>query len=248
MRFQLRFPLAFLATILAAHFAAAAEQTSLCEAALRAAGIESPSEIERHMSRFDVLCENVRARISPNAPCRERAAILLDALHKDVLRGPYNPHLWNIAETLQSGTYNCLTATILYLDLCARFDISASAVFQPGHLLCRVEDDPPFLVETTCARWFDFESPATRSLEGRNLSRREILAKVHYNRASALLVDDQFEAALASLRTSRLFDPLDNAARENEAAALHNWALQVAEKRAKLRPEDRARNLTRPDF
>jgi hypothetical protein len=248
MRFHVRYVLASLAIVFAARQAAAAEQTSLCEAALRAAGIESTSEIERHLSRLDDLCETLRSRIPPNAPCRERAAVLLDALHKDLLRGPYNPHLWNIAETLESGAYNCLTATILYLDLCERFEISASAVFQPGHLLCRVEDDPPFHVETTCARWFDLESPATPSLASRVLNRAEILAKVHYNRAAALLAEDRFEAALACLRTSRRLDPLDNAARKNEAAALYNRGLQVVEMRAKKRPRDGARNLTRPEF
>ena len=237
MRIPLPFALAAVAILVCAPpFARAAQERSLCEDALRAAGIESRAEIERHLSRFERLCEVARIQVSQDASSRERAAVLLACLHKEVLTGPYNPNLWNVADTLDNGSYNCLTATILYFDLCERLEISVSAVSQPGHLLCRVEGNPPFLVETTCSRWFELSAPAAFSSEGRVLGRAEILAKVHYNRALALLAEDRFAAALACLRTSRRLDPLDNAARENEAAALHNWSIRLADEAGAKKP------------
>ena len=82
--------------------------------------------------------------------------------------------------------------------------------------------------------------------DGRDLGRREILAKIHYNRALSLLAEDRFEAALACLKTCRRLDPLDPAPRANEAAALHNWSLELA-KQVAARVKEEGLNLTRPD-
>lgn len=208
------------------------KEFSLCEAALIAAGCESQAALAHSMRRFEQLCEVASRQISQCDSPREGAAALLDCLHREVLNGAFQATDWHIGNTLENGRYNCLTATLLYMSLCRRFELVITGISTPSHVFCRLETEA-FDVETTAPRWFELyaSSRPRPALSARTLNDAELLAKVYYNRGLALLAENRYQEAVRCLGTSRRLDSLDTLARENEVAALNNWALALVAQR-----------------
>jgi tetratricopeptide (TPR) repeat protein len=209
------------------------QRHSLLRAALIAGGIADERELSDWQDCFAYLCEPLQQRTAAGETLTPKE--LFAFLHSEILTGEYNAAVTTLPATLRSGNYNCLTATVLLLELGDRYQVQLEAVSTSGHIYCRHLGPEPCEIETTCPTWFQSgrtasEQPiARRFASSRNINRVQVVAKIYYNRGLALLADKQFAMALPLLERSQQLDPHDADARENLLAGVNNWALSLAE-------------------
>jgi hypothetical protein len=199
------------------------------EAALIAGGVSEESELSRVVRSLHALADEAPPR--PDGSLRSQAQDMHDLLHGAVLTGAYNDDTADVRSTLTGGDYNCLTATILYIELCRRRGLAAFAVSLPGHVYSRVESRvsgsaESVDVQTTYRDWFRSASVwETQKPAGRCLKPTELIAKLYYNRGVRRHRQQRYAESVASLRTACSLDAEDAAARDNLLAAINNWAL-----------------------
>ena len=184
--------------------------------------------------RWQEILIELRTVSSPSESTPEIATDLLRFMHKSILTGQYSADCNALQRTLSDGDYNCVTATILYCCLANQCGLPVKAVSVPGHVRCRLVENPPYPIETTDPDWtarrqaMDQDSPAGQQgtgQQGRLLSPVQLLAKLYYNRGLVLLSQRQYEEALAATELSWQLDPYHEAAGENVATVINNWAL-----------------------
>ncbi|MEX2112888.1 MAG: hypothetical protein WD845_06860 [Pirellulales bacterium] len=184
---------------------------------------ETAAEVERELNaRIDQLQR--RGTVVGNA--LDRARVIHEFIHADILRGKYDPAASDLAVTLAGGAYNCASVSAVFLTFAQAFGVDATAVSVVGHVWCRIETEAgPFDVETTCRDWFVLaaaragftpqeharQSPAwqehlRRVAQARELDQAAFLAVFHYNRGVRLLRQGEFEAAAAANRTALELD------------------------------------------
>jgi hypothetical protein len=214
------------------------ESLDLIDAALIASGVTESAPRERWLrvrdARYAVMDLPAIARL----PANHRPAAILAGLHREILAGKFHPSATLLQDTLATGNYNCVTATILYHDLCARCDVPAEIVAQSGHVHSRLPGPPSEEIETTRRDWFTREAeppPAAAKIKSasitvcRVISPTQLLGRVYYNRALAALERQQFAPAIDLLHLSLALDAHDRDARENLLAGFNNWALALSE-------------------
>jgi Tfp pilus assembly protein PilF len=216
-------------------------QFDMVEAALVASGATSDEELARWLRVRDARYAAVDLRQITRLPLTHRPAAVLSALHREILAGRFHPTATLLPQTLASGDFNCVTATVLYYDLCSRVGVPVEIVAQSGHVNCRLVGPPQQDVEATRRDWFERSLTERASLSqgtpagvSADASRRVItpvhlLGRIYYNRALADLEQKDFSAAISRLQVSLQLDPSDRDAQENLLAALNNWALALCE-------------------
>lgn len=188
--------------------------------------------------------ERVRQE-SSDEPWR-KAKGALELLHRQVLR-QYESDADRLHETFEYGKYNCVTAAVLYVCLCARLGVEAAAWQAPEHVSCVVYVGSEAIgVEPTSPRWPapELVSPSSLSLvcsnfalhrtrattgHSRQLSLRALAAAVYYNIGSRALLDGRYSLALHSNHKALLLDPQNEPAARNLLAAINNWAVSEAQ-------------------
>lgn len=171
-------------------------------------------------------------------------------LHEQILRGEYRDSGFDVIQTLDSGHYNCLTATILLKVLGDLHGVPLQLVASPRHVATMLPDGSP--VEATCPEWFD-HSLSTRvpptgavirasatatetSVMGLSAPQNEkptvidgwqLVARVHFNRGLEALGRSEFSQARDQFALAAQRDPQFIEARQNQFAALNRWALQL---------------------
>jgi tetratricopeptide (TPR) repeat protein len=218
---------------------------SLPEAALIAEGIRSPARLRLLTAKFDAWEKELRSRAPQALPAHARAAAVFKFMHQRVLTGRYEAGCNELSRTIRYGDFNCVTATIVYLDLTRRCGLSLVGIGVPGHVRARLKGPESLDIETTCPVWFppscgareslcpDSQSPAKAHAPapGRILSDCALVAKIYYNRGSRLLDEGRFADSIAATRAALTLDVADETARKNLLAAYNNWALSLCEKR-----------------
>lgn len=215
---------------------------SLLEAGLIASGVDCPVELSQHVDRFTTI--TYQAFLSSDSVATDaaiQADELLQRLHRLVLIGDYDPFCTEIDRTLATGTFNCVTSTILFQYLAQLHGLTVTTIGQPDHVFCRIPGYPPITIETTSPQgWIEGEfdisglghSGAHGSLspdvspDERVLTDVQLVAKIYYNRAVVLLKANAHAAALPWLLRATGLDPEDTLARNNLLACLNNWALE----------------------
>lgn len=221
------------------------DQFSLVEAALVAGGTKDRQRLTKLSDQFNLLVQQLEAEIPPGCSMRQKAIWAFHFLHRQVLTGPYQSDLYKLEETLSQGTYNCLTATILYQAFCQHLQIPTTAISTPGHVRCLLFLKQPIKVETTYSTWFDVGDVSLHSNNSistinnnsisssfaieREITPVQLVAKVYYNRAALHLHQKQFLQAMVALKICLVWDGGDRSARENRLACLNNWALFLSD-------------------
>jgi len=206
----------------------------LLRAALIAGGVNDDRTLSHWQQRFEELCQPLDEKRVRGTPITPEALFVF--LHTQIMTGEYRASVTTLPETLSSGNYNCLTATILLVSLGDRYHMPIEAISTSGHIYCRFVGEKPIDVETTQSDW----AKATRARSGtrtsdeqlppvRSIDSAQVIAKIYYNRGLEQLGRRQFEHAVALLHRSLQLDPRDADARENLLAAFNNWALFLAE-------------------
>ncbi len=218
---------------------------ALLEAALIAGGVGDAERLAASTARFERLVEKAAGAIEADASAEAIAMKLFDFMHREVLVGGYDLECTDLAATLEHGQFNCVSSTVLFNCLAARFGLDAVGMELPGHAMSRLRlNGKPVDVETTCPAWFrlqhdpkrraalvaktigtEISAPGARS--PREVSSVELVAMIYYNRGVDLLTERRFaEAAAANAKALRL-DPSSETARGNLLATLNNWAITV---------------------
>lgn len=213
------------------------DEVGLLDAAVIAGG-GSQADLRAARQKLAAQWLEVGEPLIDTLPPADRPRAILSALHRLVLTGNYQAECTEVQRTLESGDYNCVTATVLYLDLCRRHGLTGSAVAIPAHVYCRLQGKHEQDIQTTCQDWFDVagrnssafaKQVAAQATPPRVLSDIELLGKVYYNRGVSQLEAHQYGAAIVLLKTSLALDPRDEPARNNLLAAHNNWALALCD-------------------
>jgi hypothetical protein len=140
-------------------------ELDITDAALIASGFESRASLRGARARFEGLVGPVLEQLRSVQDPRERARLLLGALHqKGGLFGEYDARATTLAEILDRRRYNCVSASVVYNILALRLALDVSAQLLPTHArtMLQLGETPskqPLVVETTSPEGFD---PDTR--------------------------------------------------------------------------------------
>ena len=204
------------------------DQHSLVEAALIVAG-HNKETIARYNARLKQSIARCRPRVRPTDSTQNQLRIIFRHTSAEFLKGKYQSDIYDLGKTLDQGDFNCLTATILFKEICQAFSIHVDALWEPSHVQCwaTLRGNFGYIVETTAASDYDAVSGmrSAEQLTLRRLSKSELLAKVYYNKGVRALKTDAYPTALASTWLGTLLDPRDSPAQNNLRACFNNWAL-----------------------
>jgi hypothetical protein len=219
------------------------DRYSLLDASLLASGVRDEAELASARDRLDSLWLEVGQPLIEKLPPDDQIKAIFAATHRLVLTGAYKAECTEVHRTLTSGDYNCVTATIVYLELCRRHGLVGSAVAVPGHVYCRLHGSTDLDIQTTCKEWLDVRAGKAKSATATALAKQlaaqtaaprqltgvQLLGKIYYNRGVSLLEQHHYAEAIALLKTSLQLDPFDGPAHNNLLAAHNNWALQLCD-------------------
>lgn len=208
----------------------------LLEAALIAGGMEDSAALRRYRQQFEQHCRSMSDLLSENLPPSQRAQRLHFAMHDQILTGNYQAGSTDVAACFDRGDFNCVSATIVFQSLAARFNVPVTASAARGHVWIRLLGPSPLEIETTCPTWFSSlesnDSAAASDRRGavpRTIGEVALVGKIYYNRGVQGLEQDHCEAAIAFFEIAKRLDPTDRQAHENLLAALNNGALSLAD-------------------
>jgi|GEM_PF-1676533 len=225
------------------------EGNLLLWAALAAEGHASERDFLPQQRRLRELARKFKADIRSSADLRTQATALHELVHREVLTGGYDLGCSTLTETLQTGRFNCVTATILYVALCHEVGIEARGLEIPAHVYAQVGSGSDAIrVETTCARWFelsardlaaaervvpgrpaDANSNNTADAAPRALDIWQLTAILYYNQGVDHAERNNYPAAIAANSKAYRLDPLSRSIRKNLLSAINNWALDMAD-------------------
>lgn len=204
------------------------DKHSLVEAALIVAG-HNKENVARYNARVKQSIARCRPRVRPTDSTQNQLRIIFQHTSAEFLKGKYQSDIYDLGKTLDRGDFNCLTATILFKEICQAFSIHVDALWEPSHVQCwaTLRGNFGYVVETTAASDYEAVSGmrSADQLTLRRLSKSELLAKVYYNKGVRALKTDAYPTALASTWMGTLLDPRDSPAQNNLRACFNNWAL-----------------------
>ncbi len=172
---------------------------------------------------------------------------LLERLHEVVLTGGYCRQATNPIVVHRIGRFNCVSATIVFVEVCRRLRWHTAPIGRPGHVACVVSTSGRFwFVEPTLrpSVWSEAIRPAGvvphvttgEELHGslvsplfpdewQVLTPSELVGTVYFNRAVDLLAVGEFAAACRAQLVAVWLSPRSAASWENLVGILNNWAV-----------------------
>jgi hypothetical protein len=173
------------------------DEHTLLEAALIAGGVRDANQLAESADRFDRLAEKAAGSIEEELSAELLATKLFDFMHREILVSGYELECTDLAATLEHGQFNCVSSTVLFNCLAARFGLHPVGMELPGHAMSRLHLGGKHVdVETTCPAWFrlqhdpkrraaliaktigaDLHGPGTRP--GREVSPVELVAMIY---------------------------------------------------------------------
>ena len=108
------------------------------DAALIVSGARDRQELDALRRRFEQQIAPIVARVTSLSTPAERAAALLGALHpartsQAPLLREYAVNATTLADVIETGRYNCVSATIVFTILATRLGLDANPVLTPTH-------------------------------------------------------------------------------------------------------------------
>jgi tetratricopeptide (TPR) repeat protein len=216
-------------------------QFSLIEAALIASGVRDSGELADYANRYTAWLNAIRPTLDRETDDQRRTELLFDFMHRRILSGVYNARATELMHPFDDGSYNCVSATVLFAALALDCGLNVHAIERPRHAMCVLHSGGTRLnIETTCPNWFQIASAEREQAEAaaiaraagdapvanrREVSPAQLVAVIYYNRGVDLLRDGRPDQAVSvNLRAIEL-DPQNETARGNLLASVNNWAL-----------------------
>ena len=208
------------------------DEFSLWEAALVASAVDDEQELCLRREWLERLVAAWRSGIEGHASPRQRARALHEQMHRELLTGGYNAASSTPIETIDTGRFNCVSATLLYCVLAERFGLAVVPIESPSHVACRLADAQEACeIQTTCPEWFTQMivpcKPASAATSCQ-ISQPELIAAIYYNRGVDLLSRKQFAPAVAVMHRAHRLHPSQASVRGNLLAAMNNWAIALS--------------------
>ncbi|MFP6676289.1 MAG: tetratricopeptide repeat protein [Pirellulaceae bacterium] len=204
-----------------------------------AASQATPAESRRLQLQYLDLLKEARQLFAAAESQLAAASDIHALMHERVFSGQYTPKCTSLVDAMESGNFNCVSATILFQSLTTPCGLMVTPIATPSHVYCRIELDSPVDVQTTCADWFEFmdrpdlqqaalaRTPGySPNIAPRSLTTAQLIGKIYYNRGVYLLNDKDFSDAERNFVASIRFDQTDQSTHENLLATWNNWALQ----------------------
>jgi tetratricopeptide (TPR) repeat protein len=204
-----------------------------------AASHATPAQARRLQLQYGGLLKKARQLTAEAESPIAAASQIHEMMHRLVFTGRYTPKCTSLVAAMESGNFNCVSATILFQSLATPCGLNVTPMATPSHVYCRVEMESPVDVQTTCPDWFDYmerpdlQQEALRQTPGyspnsppRRLTTTQLIAKIYYNRGVYLLNAHHFAEAEQNFSASIRLDRTDQSAHQNLLATWNNWALQ----------------------
>ena len=140
----------------------------LFRAALIAEGIRDAERIRAYDARLDALVAEVlaAARTEGNTTPQALTRSLFEAMHREILTGGYSLHCTELSNVMNTGSFNCVSATVLFNVLAEKAGLDVRGLEMPGHALSMVKfaDGVAMKIETTAPNWFDLQTAQERQM------------------------------------------------------------------------------------
>lgn len=145
-----------------------AEHFGLFRSAMIIEGIRNPNLIRSYEIRLDTLVAKVVSAQQAAGKTSQQSLTraLFEAMHKELLTKPYSLDCTELSKVMQTGHFNCVSATVLFNCLAEKAGLDVCALEMPGHALSRVKfaDGTAMNLETTCPTWFDLQNEKDRQM------------------------------------------------------------------------------------
>lgn len=127
---------------------------TLIEAALIASGVTDPEGLASYEARIEAIVDGAVSRVGDGRDLR-RGRRLLEELHGSVLER-YEASSDRFTDLVDGGSYNCVSATLLYIIAARQAGLRVAAAETPLHVFALIEDgDRQIEVETTTPEGYD---------------------------------------------------------------------------------------------
>jgi tetratricopeptide (TPR) repeat protein len=153
----------------------------------------------------------------------QKGQVILYFLHRTTLKN-YQPSATELQKALDQGDYNCVSSTLLFNILCARFNVRTTGIEVPTHVYSAVLDSHPrkkiYEVQTTTPQGFwvtdqtylkhnEFIShPHLQTWKGkRHVAEVALIAVIYYNRGIDWIRKEDYIQALPFYRRAFRLDP-----------------------------------------
>lgn len=224
------------------------DQAMVLEAMLFASGIEEQAARDKYRAQFEkvVAAANSAAKDAKNDP--ERGERLMKVLHGGVMKTGYSLNQTSLAAVFDTGRYNCVSSTAMYLLTGERLGLKLVPIsipgkpFVPGHAALDLLDGTARVqIEPTNPDGFDWLNKSKRPgvtiigfLPDRKLGHETdalgIAASIYTNRGVALNKEKppQHAAAIRCDLAALALDPTDGTATNNLISDFVNWGPVLA--------------------
>ncbi|MCL2623745.1 MAG: tetratricopeptide repeat protein, partial [Planctomycetaceae bacterium] len=126
----------------------------IISAALVADGINNRQEIDAYREKVAKIVRQIPPQ-TLSQPKDQLAQTIFEILHHRLLTGTYNVGTTNLVQAIDSGNFNCVSATVLFHALAQQAGLDVCGLEMRGHALSRVRMEGQAIdIETTCANWF----------------------------------------------------------------------------------------------
>ncbi len=129
-----------------------AEEFSLMERLLVASGVDDGAMLLKQLNRLNTILFHIATltiKHTDGHTPMQTSKRLLELMHELDLT-EYTPTLGRLQPTLETGKFNCVTSTLLYILAARRVGLQSSAWVMEGHIIATVFDTAgPIFVETT---------------------------------------------------------------------------------------------------
>jgi tetratricopeptide (TPR) repeat protein len=227
----------------------------LFRATLIAGGVRDAQKIRDYEAKLDNVLAAVYAKVGNKPSPENLTKEVFEAIHRQLLTNTYDINCTDLVRTLETGHFNCVSATILFNCVAEKAGLNVCALEMPGHALSRVHFGSESMnLETTCPNWFALQDEAARreatarrvapaatahpgvagtqkndepSKKLREISPIQLVATIYYNQGVDFLAEEKFaEAIVANLKALQL-DPHSEMAWGNLLAAINNWSIKL---------------------
>lgn len=130
---------------------------TLADAALVASGIDNAGDLTLYRARLQAVLTAATAHVNRQASPARRARRLLEELHRVALR-KYEASSDRFTDLLDSGVYNCVSASLLYIIAARQVGLDPAAGETPLHVFVVLQSgDRDIEIEATSPSGFDVQ-------------------------------------------------------------------------------------------
>jgi len=128
--------------------------TDLLSASLIAEGLTTARQRAHYRSVYARLLQMLAPKVERVSEPFQKSEIVYGFLHQTALTSKYDLNCSSVAKALDTGVFNCVSATVLFNCFAKESGLNVAALETTGHAKSRVKFADSYLdIETTCSDW-----------------------------------------------------------------------------------------------